>query len=108
AKGRRPMTRADVATLARIAAELADVAARFAADATDDPAELIAVSDAAQIARCSTRALRDAARAGELALYGRQRSRTVRRGDLMAWIESRRAPVVRDDVGDRDLERRMA
>lgn len=96
------------ATLARVASELADVARSLAEGATDDPAELIPIDRAAQIARVSRRTLRDAARSGEIALFGRQRSRTVRRADLMSWIEGRRAPVVRDDADDRDLERRMA
>lgn len=71
-----------------------------------DGDDLLSLADAAALARCSVRMLRDAGRAGELALYGRQRSRAVRRADLDAWIESRRMRPVAG-VDDDDIERRM-
>lgn len=71
-----------------------------------DGGDLLPLAEAATIAKCSVRTIRDAARAGELTVYGKQRSRTVRRADLLAWIESRRVrPVAGAD--DDDIERRM-
>lgn len=69
--------------------------------------DLLPLPAAAEIAKCSTRTLREAGRAGELTLYGRQRSRTVRRSDLLAWVESRRVRPV-EGPDDSDLERRIA
>lgn len=68
--------------------------------------ELIPVRAAAAEARCSVRALTAARRAGELAMYGTQRTRTVRRSDLAAWIGSRRVRPVAG-VDDADMRRRM-
>ena len=75
--------------LAEIASRLAALASRLAADA--DPGELVPIVDAAQIARCSVRTLTAARRAGELVMYGRQRSRTVRRADLVRGSRGRSA-----------------
>jgi hypothetical protein len=70
----------------------------------------VPLADAARIAGCSPRALRAAIRRGELPMFGRQRSRTVRRADLDAWIAGQRVTprpaAPRDDV-DADVERRM-
>jgi len=75
-----------------------------AAPASDD---LVPIAEAATLAQCSVRTLRDARRAGELAAYGKQRSRAVRRSDLLAWIDSRRVrPVV--GVDDDAMDRRIA
>lgn len=99
-------TAAAVRDLARIAADLASVAARLAEDVRD-PDELLPVRDAADEAKCSVRALTAARRKGELPMFGTQRSRTVRRADLATWIESRRVrPVAGAD--DVDMQRRMA
>jgi hypothetical protein len=98
-------TAAAVRDLARIAAELASVAARLAEDVRD-PDDLIPVRDAAAEAQCSVRALTDARRAGDLAMYGTQRTRTVRRSDLLAWIESRRVRPVAG-IDDLDMQRRI-
>ncbi len=62
--------------------------------------------DAARIAGVSVRTLRDARRAGELVMAGRQRSRTVRRSDLDAWIESRRSPVA--TMNESAIDKRVA
>lgn len=78
---------------------LADVA-----PAGDD---LVPLAEAATLAKCSARTIRDARRAGELVMFGGQRTRAVRRADLLAWIETRRAPVVRG-ADDDDMARRMA
>jgi hypothetical protein len=58
-----------------------------------DPAELLPLLDGARLASTSPRALKDAARRGEIALFGRERSRVVRRGDVLQWVQDRRAPV---------------
>ena len=72
-----------------------------------DGDDLLSLADAAELAKCSVRALREAGRAGDLTLYGRQRSRACRRSDLLAWLESRRSrPVAGAD--DADLAARMA
>ena len=77
----------------------------FAARAADGD-DLLPRAEAAKIAQCTDRTLRAAERTGELAGYGKQRSRCYRRADLLAWIESRRVrPVAGAD--DDDLERRM-
>lgn len=68
--------------------------------------DLLPIDEAAALAQCSVRTLRAASRTGDLAVFGKQRSRTVRRADLNAWIESRRVkPEI--DVDDHDIERRM-
>lgn len=96
--------------LLAIAANLADMAAKLAAHVASgahDPAEQLPRATAAQIAKCSTPTLTAACRRGELPMFGKQRSRTVRRSDLDAWIESRRVrPVAGAD--DVDMQRRMA
>jgi hypothetical protein len=72
-----------------------------------DPDEQLPEREAARFAGVSLRTLRDARRAGDLVMYGGQRSRTVRRGDLAAWIESRRVRPV-EGPDDPDLDRRTA
>lgn len=73
------------------------------APAADD---LLPKREAAELAQCSVRSLDAGIRTGELAAYGKQRSRSVRRSDLLAWIESRRVrPVAGAD--DDDIARRM-
>lgn len=101
------MTRADVHDLVVIAARLAGIAARLAEAGSSDPEELLCEAEAASLAKCSVRTLRDARRTGAITAYGRQRSRTYRRADLLSWIESRRAPVV-SGVDDPDMDRRVA
>jgi hypothetical protein len=71
-----------------------------------DGDDLLPEREAATLARCSVRTLRAAVRAGELAAYGRQRSRTVRRASLRAWIESRRVQAVEGPADD-DIDRRI-
>ena len=68
--------------------------------------DLLRIAVAAQIAATSVRVVRDAIRSGDLAAFGRQRDRCVRRSDLDAWIASRASkPVAGPD--DRDLDRRI-
>lgn len=96
--------------LATIAASLVMLAKRCADDDGNDADALIPIDDAVRIAGLrSKRPLTEARRSGELVMFGGQRSRAVRRRDLMAWIESRRAPIVRDviDEADDDIARRM-
>jgi hypothetical protein len=60
-----------------------------------DPDELLPLRVAADVAKTSLRVIREAARDPEvLPSFGKQRDRSVRRRDLDAWIESRRARVV--------------
>ncbi len=91
--------------------ELVEIASRLAALAVclakgEDDSEMLTEGEAALEAKVSIRALRDARRSGAVVMYGTQRSRTVRRADLAAWIESRR---VRPSAGvdDVDMARRM-
>lgn len=55
----------------------------------------------------TSRALRDAIRRKEIQAFGNQRSRTVRRGDLLAWMESRTTGATHDEIDDDDIARRM-
>lgn len=61
--------------------------------------ELLPLEAAARVAGTSPRALRDAARRGELRLLGRERSRVVRRRDVLGWVETRTSPIVAVDGG---------
>ena len=100
------MNRAALQALADAADALARLARAAAEESTDDPVALVPLVDAARLAGTSVRVMRDALRAGDLAAYGRQRDRSVRRADLERWIESRRAkPAAGPD--DVDIERRV-
>jgi hypothetical protein len=68
--------------------------------------ELVPLGDAARIAATSKRVLVEAIRRGELPAFGRQRDRSVRRADLVAWVESRRLRPVHG-ADDRDIEARV-
>jgi hypothetical protein len=70
-----------------------------------DAGELLPLAEAARVAATSVRVLREAIRAGNLVAFGRQRDRSVFRGDLARWIEERRVRV--DGVDDEDIRRRM-
>ena len=97
-----------VRELAELAARLAAVAVRLAegGDGAGLLTEMLTEKEAADEAKVSLRTLRDARRSGALVMYGTQRSRTVRRSDLAAWIESRRVKPSAG-VDDADIERRM-
>ncbi|MCL2725785.1 MAG: helix-turn-helix domain-containing protein [Polyangiaceae bacterium] len=71
-----------------------------------DGDDLLSIKEAATLAKCSVRTLRDEHRIGNLVMFGKQRSRTVRRADLLVWIESRRV-TPKSDIDDLDIERRM-
>src|ERR1700735_5257314 len=58
-----------------------------------DPDELVPLADGAHLGGTSPRALKDAARRGEIEIFGRERSRVVRRSDVLRWVQERRAPV---------------
>lgn len=96
----------------RALADAADALARLARaaaddDATGDSASLLPLPDAARAAATSVRVIREAIRGGDLAAVGRQRDRAVKRGDLNAWIESRKVrPIAGPE--DRDIDRRIA
>lgn len=101
------MNRAALIALGDAADALARLARAAVEDHADDADALVPIATAALHAKCSVRTLTAARRAGELTMFGKQRSRTVRRSDLEAWIESRRvAPVAGPD--DADMQRRMA
>jgi hypothetical protein len=96
------MLAAYAAELARIAGELA----RAAADGARDPSELLPIRDAAREGATSLRVVQDAVRRGDLAAYGGQRDRSIRRSDLERWVTDRRAPVAsveRDQMGRVEL-----
>ena len=99
------------ATALRALADMLDGAARLARAAADegstDPDEQLPEHEAARVAAVSLRKLRDARRAGDLVMYGGQRSRTVRRADLVAWIESRCVRPV-EGPDDPDMRARFA
>jgi hypothetical protein len=94
----------------RAIADAADALGRLARaalqNAGPDPAKMLPLKDAAQIAGTSVGVVREAIRDGALAAYGRQRDRAVRFADLAPWIESRRVkPVAGPD--DADIARRF-
>jgi hypothetical protein len=94
--------RSVVHELVEITARLAALAARLAAE--DAPDDMLGLEEAAKLAKC-LRTLRDARRSGALTMFGGQRDRTVRRADLLRWIESRQAkPSMGPD--DLDIDRR--
>jgi hypothetical protein len=98
------------ATQLRALADVAEALARLARAAADDNSqpsdEHLPEREAARIAGVSLRTLRDARRRGELVVYGKQRSRTIKRADLSAWVESRLSRPVGGHC-DADIERRM-
>lgn len=90
------------------AAEALGRAARAIATSQRDPEELLTLDEARELAKLrTTRPLKEAARRGELPLYGSERMRRVKRAELDAWLVSKRAPVLTGPV-DPDLEARMA
>jgi hypothetical protein len=101
------MSPAALAALADAADALARLARAAAEESTRQPTELLPLKEAARAAGTSLRVVREAIRAGDLAAFGGQRDRTVRRSDVDAWIESRRLRPVAG-VDDADIERRMS
>jgi hypothetical protein len=96
----------------RAIADAADALSRLARaaleDGAADPSEHLSLEEARSLGRFkTTRPIKDAIRARELVAFGRQRSRTVRRGEFLAWLESHRARPVAG-VDDADIERRVA
>jgi hypothetical protein len=72
-----------------------------------DPEQFLSLDEARALGKFkTTRPIKDAGRAGALTLYGTERTRTVKRGEFLAWLESRRAPVA-TGPDDLDVERRM-
>lgn len=92
----------------RLASRLEDEARelREIAGLNASPDDYLTEAEAAAIAKCSVRVLRDARRSGALPMFGKQRSRGIRRGHLSVWIESRMAPVVKG-ANDADIEQRV-
>jgi hypothetical protein len=96
----------DPDTLARqIAPHLAAIVAIVRGRPAESPDDLLPEAEACRIAACSRRTLADARKRREIPSYGRQRDRAYRRGDLQAWIESRR--VVHPAMDDDDIARRV-
>jgi hypothetical protein len=94
----------------RALADAADALARLARAAAEETVSAddhLSLDEARVLARLrTTRPLREALRRGDLQGFGSQRTRTIRRPDLLAWIESRRmAPV--QGIADADIERRV-
>lgn len=76
-------------------------------DPTSRPDDLIPIDVVAQIAKTSVRVVKDAIRKRDLAAFGKERDRCVRRSDVDSWIESRRyAPIAGPD--DAEVARWMA
>lgn len=73
------------------------------APAADD---LIRLDQAAALVGTSPRALKEAGRRGELRLLGRERTRVVRRSELLEWIGMRKTPPIAGPV-DADIEARV-
>jgi hypothetical protein len=106
------MNTAAMRALARAADDAANAFAQLARAARDEASgddDWIPETEAAKLAGVSIRTLRADRRAGRIKVYGKQRSRVVRRRDLEAYIESRRVPLVRDVIkaDDVDVERRV-
>jgi hypothetical protein len=94
--------------LACAAEALATLAREAAEDAPPAQDEHLTLKEAARVLKLRTdRPIKDAGRAGDLPLYGNERSRTVKRGELLAWHESRRATPIAG-VDDEDIQRRMS
>jgi hypothetical protein len=75
-------------------------------DSAVDPDEQLTLADAARIAKTTVGVLKEGIRRKNLTAYGGQRDRSVRRGDLMSWIESRRTRPP-EGPDDDDVSRRM-
>jgi hypothetical protein len=100
------MNAAGLLAIADAAEALARVARAAADGSGQDDDALLPLSEAARIAATSVRVVRDAIRFHELPAYGRARDRAVRRGDVHAWIASRRVVPVRG-ADDEDIARRV-
>jgi hypothetical protein len=70
-----------------------------------DGDDLMPIAEAAALVRVSTPVLAKAGRNGELEVFGKQRSRVVRRADVLKWKASQRLRLVGPD--DLDLARRI-
>lgn len=89
------------------AADVLAIAARAACDDDNDPDEHLTLEEARALGKFKTiRPIKDAGRAGHLALFGTQRSRTVKRGDFLRWLEDRRSPITTGEESP-ELEKRM-
>ena len=101
------MSPAALRAIADAADALARLAREAAAESKPDPGAMVPLAEAARSAGTSTRVVRDAIRDGALVAYGGQRDRSVRRGDLDAWIADRRIRPIQG-LDDRDIEARVA
>lgn len=106
------MNAAAMRALARAADDAANAFAKLARAAREEVSgadDWVPEAEAAKLAGVSLRTLRADRRAGRLKVYGKQRSRVVRRSDLEAYVEARRVPLVRDVINadDADVEKRV-
>lgn len=81
---------------------------KYEPPAEADPDEMLTDKAAIKIAAVSLRVFRDAGHRGEFTWFGKERSRTIRRGELERWIASRRVPLKCQGEESADIERRMA
>jgi hypothetical protein len=100
------MRPATLAALAAAAEAFAQLARQALEEGTADPGELVPLVEAARIGGTSVSVVKRAIRAGEVTGYGGQRDRSVRRGELEVWIESRRTKPIAGP-SDPDLARRV-
>jgi hypothetical protein len=78
------------------------------ANATQSTDDHLSLEEARALGKFkTTRPIRDAARAGEVRVYGKERTRTVRRGEFLAWLESRCSTRPTAGPDDADLDRRI-
>lgn len=112
---REAVQRCAAAALAGVAVsildtEVATVIVIARAGAAEGDGGLVGEDEADRLTGTSQRMRSEARRRGELAAYGRQRTRTYKRGELLAWAEGRRAPVHEAPAGNGAIaiEQRMA
>ncbi len=100
-----PPTRDERLAIAKkaLAAAMAVLDALDAPSEPDAAAEWLSLPEAAALAKTSPRALREAARRGELAAFGRRPVR-FRRGDVDVWAAGRPVRVIRPDAPSDDVE----
>lgn len=98
----KPPTREQIAHALSVLA-----AAILAPAAAANDTDLLTLAEAAALAKCAKAGIRAAIHAGDLTPYGKTRDRSVKRGDVLRWIETRRAGPVEAPADDL-IERRMA
>lgn len=59
-----------------------------------EPPPFLSYQQGARLVGTTVSSIRKAVRRGALTAYGGQRDRALKRSDLLAWAESRKAPIV--------------